>query len=133
MTVGCFTFDIYAIHIFEMMCTIMKRGAKRMMCVQSGRNRNILVDYGNGRSASFLQMHTDDPYGVPFITSAEMPDGSAHYYTIQDGYQQRFIEHLVEFFATGVPQVDCQETIDLMGMLETAEKALKKPFTWFDI
>ena len=133
MTVGCFTFDIYAIHIFEMMCTIMKRGAKRMMCVQSGRNRNILVDYGNGRSASFLQMHTDDPYGVPFITSAEMPDGSAHYYTIQDGYQQRFVEHLVDFFATGTPQVDSGETIDLMGMLDTARKALCKPFVWFDI
>lgn len=133
MVCGCFRFDIYAIHIFELMCTIMKPGAKRLMAVQNSRNRNIIVDYGDGRFASFIQMHTDDPIGVPFITSAEMPDGTAHYYTIQDGYQQRFIEHLVEFFATGVPQVDCQETIDLMGMLETAEKALKKPFTWFDI
>lgn len=71
-------------------CTIMKTGAKRMMAVQTGRNRNIVVDYGGGRSASFLQMHTDDPIGVPFITSAQMPDGSAHYYTIADGYQTRF-------------------------------------------
>lgn len=99
----------------------------------TGRNRNIVVDYGGGRSAGFLQMHTDDPIGVPFITSAQMPDGSAHYYTIADGYQTRFVEHLVEFFATRVPQVDCGETIDLMGMLETAEKALEKPFVWFDI
>lgn len=133
MVCGCFTFDIYAIHIFEMMCTIMKGGAKRMMAVQSGRTRNIIVDYGNGRDASFLQMHTDDPYGVPFITSAEMPDKTAHYYTIQDGYQDRFIDHLAEFFVSGVPQVDANETIDLMGMLETARKALNKPFTWFDI
>lgn len=133
MVCGCYRFDIYAIHIFELMCTIMKTGAKRMMAVQTGRNRNIVVDYGGGRSAGFLQMHTDDPIGVPFITSAQMPDGSAHYYTIADGYQTRFVEHLVEFFATRVPQVDCGETIDLMGMLETAEKALEKPFVWFDI
>lgn len=133
MVCGCFRFDIYAIHIFELMCTIMKSGAKRMMAVQNSRNRNIIVDYGGGRWASFLQMHTDDPIGVPFITSAEMPDGSAHYYTIQDGYQTRFIEHLVEFFATGIPQVDSGETIDLMGMLDTAKKALEKPFVWFDI
>ena len=92
----------------------------------------IILD-GNGRWASFLQMHTDDPIGVPFITSAEMPDGSAHYFTIQDGYQSRFIEHLVDFFATGIPQVESGETIDLMGMLETAQKALKNPFVWFDI
>ena len=133
MVCGCFTFDIYAIHIFEMMCTIMKGGAKRMMAVQTGRNRNIIVDYGNGRDASFLQMHTDDPYGVPFITSAEMPDKTAHYYTIGDGYQNRFVDHLVEFFVSGVPQVDSAETIDLMGMLDVARKALAKPFTWFDI
>ncbi len=133
MVCGCYRFDIYAIHIFELMCTIMKSGAKRMMAVQNSRNRNIIVDYGEGRYATFIQMHTDDPIGVPFITSAEMPDGSARYYTIQDGYQQRFIEHLVEFFATGVPQVDSRETIDLMGMLETAEKALREPFVWFSI
>lgn len=133
MVCGCYLFDIYAIHIFEMMCTIMKCGAKRMMAVQNSRNRNIIVDYGEGRYASFLQMHTDDPYGVPFITSAEMPDGTAHYYTIQDGYQSRFIDHLVEFFATGVPQVDGGETIDLMGMLDVARKALEKPFEWFEI
>ena len=133
MVCGCFRFDIYAIHIFELMCTIMKSGAKRMMAVQNSRNRNIIVDYGNGRWASFLQMHPYVPIGVPFITSAEMPDGSAHYFTIQDGYQSRFIEHLVDFFATGIPQVESGETIDLMGMLETAQKALKNPFVWFDI
>ena len=110
----------------------MKSGAKRMMAVQNGRNRNIVVDYGEGRYAGFLQMHTDD-CGVPFIVSAEMPDGSARYYSIQDGYQERAMEHLVDFFATGIPEVDSGETIDLMGMLDTARKALKKPFEWFDI
>lgn len=133
MVCGCYRFDIYAIHIFELMCTIMKSGAKRLMAVQNSKNRNIIVDYGNDRYASFIQMHTDDPIGVPFITSAQMPDGSAHYYTIQDGYGVRFIEHLIEFFATGIAQVDGKETIDLMGMLETAQKALEKPFVWFDI
>lgn len=129
---GSFVFDIYAIHIFEMMCTVMKSGAKRMMTVQSGRIKNIVVDYGEDRYASYVQMHTDD-YGVPFIVSAEMADGSAHYYGIKEGYQERSIEHLIEFFATGIPQVDPNETIDLMGMLDTARKSLKKPFEWFDI
>ena len=133
MVTGCYLFDIYAIHIFEIMCTVMKSGAKRMMAVQNSRHRNIIVDYGNGRRAAFLQMHTDDPYGVPFIISAEMPDNTAHYYTIQDGYQQRFVEHLIEFFATGKPQVDSGETIDLMGMLDVARKALEEPYKWFDI
>lgn len=133
MVTGCYLFDIYAIHIFEIMCTVMKCGAKRMMAVQNSRHRNIVVDYGNGRTASFLQMHTDDPYGVPFIISAEMPDNTAHFYTIGDGYQQRSMEQLVEFFATGKVPVDCGETIDLIGMLDVAKKALEEPFKWFDI
>ena len=130
---GCYVFDIYAIHIFEMMCTVMKSGAVRLMAVQNGRNRNIVVDYGKERYASFLQMHTDDPVGVPFLVSVEMPDGSARFYNIQEGYQERSMEHLVNFFATGIPEVDSGETIDLMGMLDAARKALKKPFTWFKI
>ncbi len=133
MVTGCFLFEIYAIHIFEMICTIMKSGAKRMMAVQNKRNRNIIIDYGEGRTASFLQMHTDDLYGVPFITSAQMPDGTAKYYTIQDGYQQRFIENMIDFFDTGIPRVDHAETVDLMGMLDVAKKALENPFQWFDI
>ena len=115
-----------------MMCTVMKSGAVRLMAVQNGRNRNIVVDYGKERYASFLQMHTDD-CGVPFIVSAEMPDGTAHYYEIQNGYQERSMEHLIEFFATGIPQVDAGETIDLMAMLDTARKALEKPFEWIEI
>lgn len=124
---GCYVFDIYAIHIFEMMCTVMKSGAVRLMAVQNGRNRNIVVDYGKERYASFLQMHTDDPVGVPFLVSVEMPDGSARFYNIQEGYQERSMEHLVNFFATGIPEVDSGETLD------AARKALKKPFTWFKI
>ena len=131
--VGCYKFEIYAIHIFEMICTVMKGGAKRMMAVDNSRNRNIVIDYGDNRYATYVQMDTDDPYGVPFIASIEMPDKSAHYYTIQDGYQQRFLEAMIEFFATGKPQVDSGETIDLMGMLDTARAAMANPFTWIDI
>lgn len=131
--VGCYKFDIYAIHIFEMICTVMKSGAKKIMAVDNSRNRNLIIDYGDNRYATYVQMDTDDPYGVPFIASIEMPDGSAHYYTIQDGYQQRFIDAMIEFFETGKPQVDCNETIDLMGMLDAARAAMNNPFTWIEI
>lgn len=133
ITVGCYKFEIYAIHIFEIMCAVMKGGAKRLMSVQNSRNRNIIVDYGGGRYATYIQMDTDDPYGVPFITSIEMPDKSAHYFTIKDGYQQNFINALIEFFATGISPVDSAETIDLMGMLDSAKKALQSPFEWIKI
>lgn len=127
---GPFKFEIYAIHIFEMMCTVMKGGAKRMMAVQNGMNRTLAVDYGEGRTAVFNQNETGN---APFSASIEMPDGQTRYATIADGYFENFISALVEFFATGIPQVDSRETIDLMGMLDTARSALKTPFVWFDL
>lgn len=132
MVHGPFRFDIYAIHIFEIICTVMKGGAKRLMAVQNTRNRSLVVDYGAGRFASFLQMETDDD-GIPFGVSVEMPDGTANYHAIKDGYFERFIDALVTFFADGKPPVEKEETVDLMGMLEVARKALSDPFRWYEI
>lgn len=133
MVVGPFKFEIYAIHIFEIMCAVMKQGAKRLMAVQNSRNRNIVVDYGDGRYASFIQMHADNHPSVKFHTSVELENGSAFYHEIKSDYFGRFIEALVGFFDDHKPVVPAGETIDLMGMLEVAKKALEQPFCWFDI
>lgn len=127
---GPFFFEIYAIHIFEMMCTVMKDGAKRMMAVQNGKNRTIVVDYGEGRTAVFNQNETGN---APFTVSIEMPDGQTRYATVESSYFENFIDALVTFFETGMPQVDSAETIDLMGMLDSARKALLSPFTWVEL
>jgi len=127
---GPFKFDIYAIHIFEMMCTIMKGGAKRMMAVQNGLNRTIVVDYGEGRTAVFNQNETGN---APFTASVEMPDGTTGYYNVGGDYFENFIAALVEFFGSGVPQVPSEETVDLMGMLDSARKALANPYTWVEL
>lgn len=81
MVCGCYRFDIYAIHIFELMCTIMKTGAKRMMAVQTGRNRNIVVVTAAGVREFFTECTQTSQSAFPFITSARMPDDSAAFIT----------------------------------------------------
>ena len=132
IAVGPYLFDIYAIHIFEIICTVMKTGAKRMMAVQNTKNRILLVDYGEERLASFVQMHTDDN-GVPFEVSVEMEDGTSRFHMIGEDYFRRFIDALVGFFIDRKPVVPSGETADLMSMLETAKKALASPYTWYSL
>lgn len=127
---GPYLFDIYAIHIFEMMVTAMKSGAKRMMAVQNSLLRNIVVEYEDGRHALYNQMQAGP---VPFQITVEKQDGTAEFHEVPDGYFERFVDAMIEFFGTGEVQVPAQETIDLMGMLDAARKALAAPFTWVEI
>lgn len=103
-----------------------------MMAVQNTKNRILLVDYGEERLASFVQMHTDDN-GVPFEVSVEMEDGTSRFHMIGEDYFRRFIDALVGFFIDRKPVVPSGETADLMSMLETAKKALASPYTWYSL
>ena len=128
---GPFLYDVYAVHIFEMMIAVMKSGAKRMMAVTNTLNRSIVTEWKDGRRALFTQMQA---HGAPFQITVESKDEDAGcFYNIADAYFPRFIDAIIEFFTTGTPPVPAQETIDLMGMLETGRKALRQPFVWFDI
>ena len=50
----------------------------------------------------------------------EEQNGSVFYSDVKDTYFERFIDNLVHFFADGVPRVPARETIEMMGLLETA-------------
>lgn len=127
---GPHTFEIYGIHIFEVLTAVMKGGARRMMCTANGKNRAITVEYEGGRTGLFLQMETGS---VPFTVSVEEQNGSVFYSDVKDTYFERFIDNLVHFFADGVPRVPARETIEMMGLLETAKAALAKPFAWVEV
>ena len=126
---GPYLFSIYAVHIFEMIATVMKTGAQRLMAVQNGKNRSIIIDYGNGRSALFNQNETGD---APFSVSVEK-DGADGYFGIKSNYFENFIDELVSFFIDKKPRVSQGETVEIMAMLECAAKALNKPFCWHSL
>ncbi len=122
--------DIYAIHIFEILTTVMKSGVRRMMSVMQGLNRALIVEYRDRRTGMYLQGETGK---VPFAVSAVKADGTGFYSAIGKEYFARFAEELVEFFADGKPRVAPQETVDLMRMLETARAAIAHPYTWIEM
>ncbi len=127
---GPHLFDIYAIHIFEILTAVMKGGAKRMMAVMTGKNRALVVEYEGGRTGMFLQEETGK---APFTVSAVRPDGTGYYSQIGKEYFNRFIDELVGFFSDGKTRVEPQETVDLMKLLDYAKQAMDEPYTWIDL
>ncbi len=127
---GPYLFDIYAIHIFEILTTVMKGGACRIMATVTGKNRALVVEYEGGRTGMFLQQETGD---APFTVSAVRPGGSGYYATMGPDYFKRFIDELVGFFIDATPRVAPQETVDLMNLLVCAKKAMATPYVWVDL
>ncbi len=123
-------FDIYAIHLFEILTTVMKSGAARMMSVMQGANRALIVEYSDGRTGMYLQEETGK---VPFSVSVSRADGSTLYTPLGKEYFERFVSELVGFFDDGKPRVPAGETIDLMCMLERARAAVENPYTWVEV
>lgn len=130
IAMGPNSFEIYAVHIFEILTSVMKGGARRMMCTSAGLNRVIAVEYEGGRTGTFVQMDTGS---APFIFSAVGQKGEKACSVIGDTYFERFIENLVQFFTDGIPRVPARETIEMMSLLEAARKALASPFTWVEV
>ncbi len=127
---GPHLFEIYAIHIFEILTAVMKGGATRMMSVMTGKNRALIVEYEGGRTGMFLQEETGK---APFTVSAVRPDGTGYYSQIGKEYFNRFIDELVGFFSDGKTRVEPQETVDLMKLLDYAKQAMDAPYTWVDL
>ncbi len=126
---GPYLFDIYAVHIYEMILTVMKRGVKRVMAVQNTLNRTIVAEFSDGREALFSQIQAPS---APFQIAIERGE-AAQFQTVGDGYFQRFVQAMVGFFADGIPPVDPEETIELMGLLERSREALRRPFHWIEV
>lgn len=129
VAIGPYLYEIYAIHILEILTAVMKGGAQRVMSVMQGKHRALVVEYEGGRRGMFLQMETGS---VPFFVSVERGD-KTFYSQIADEYFPRFIDKLVQFFVDGIPCVQPCETIDLMGLLEAGKKALEKPYEWIEV
>ena len=124
-------FGSYAIHTFEMIMSVMKPGVKKVTGLTDTFNRSIIAEWNDGRRALFTQMQA---HNAPFqITVETKNENAGYFYNIADAYFPRFIDALMEFFATGKPPVTTQETIELMGMLDAGQKALKEPFKWIEI
>ncbi|MCD9022694.1 hypothetical protein [Cohnella silvisoli] len=55
-TAGPCYYDNYAVHLFEMIVSMMGVGARRIKSLSSNQGRLLVTEYADGRQASMLQM-----------------------------------------------------------------------------
>jgi len=130
-TTGCGnSFETYAVHQVEMIGRCMGVGAKRLMAVQNGSEKTLVIDYGEGKRALY---HQSIGGAAPFTVSLDRGTGFADYRPIQSDFFKNMIASMLRFFETGEVMAPARETLEVMAILETGTEALEKLDTWVSV
>lgn len=130
-TVGPHSLANYAVHQLEPMVAVMGTGAKRLKCFAVGSAvTQLVLDYGGGRLGSFTQ--TPQPWAeFNFMVS----DGETGRRIASDdsNFYENLMRAILDFFVTKAPPVRKEETLEIMAVIEIAEKARSRQDEWLEI
>lgn len=123
-------FGNYAIHQIEPIVMLMDTPAKRIMALGDDKHPSLVIEFEDGRIAQMMHRYSQKcSFQISYIDE----EHDCYEYQVKSSYFDFFVEEVVEFFKTGKLPVTPEQTIDVMGILEAGNKALKKPFEWFEI
>ncbi len=130
-TVGPHSLDSYAVHQMEPIVALMGVGVKRLKAFSVGsRVTQLILDYGDGRLASFTQ--TPQPWAeFNFMVS----DGETGQRLKSDdrNFYHNLAKAIMDFFVHGVCPVQKEETLEILAIIDAARTARNDPDVWFDI
>ncbi len=118
-------FETYAVHQVDMLVAVLGAEPRRMMAVEQGVHRQIIIEFEKG-TGSLLQMPELD-----FNLYVGNTDGHTSSNSCSDFFEN-LIAAMLEFFVNpaNLP-VTRQETMACMRILETGKQALRNPGSWF--
>jgi len=119
------SFEEYCIHQIEMLVEVMKPGAEKVMVFNSGKQKNCIIKYKNGKE-SFL-VYSDK---APFSISIEKNDGTSIYNKISSDYFKNLLKHILDFFTNGKLPFESEETLEVIRIREALIKAVDTPEEW---
>jgi len=120
------SFEVYAIHQIEMIQSVMHTRARKVKAYGNNGGRSLLFDFGV-KKAQMLQMNT-----LPFqIAIAD--NQSCVCQKIESAFFNNMIREIFDFFITGKPPVDRQDTLDVIAMLTAGNEALNRQDDWITI
>ena len=131
VTTGCgFSFDTYAVHQVEMIVRCLGTGATRLMALQNGSDKTLVVDYADCRRALLCQSIGAD---APFTVSLDCGGPQAVYRPVTSDYFRRMIGEMLRFFETGEPMAPQEQTLEVMAILDAGRQALRAPDVWVPV
>ncbi|MBR4896358.1 MAG: hypothetical protein IKZ41_08015, partial [Clostridia bacterium] len=93
----------------------------------------LILDYGDGRLASFMQ--TPQPWAeFNFMVT---PDGCGmngkRLVSDDRNFYRNLMNAIINFFSAGVSPVPREETLEIVSVIETARTARTRPDEWFAV
>ena len=130
-TVGPHSLDRYAVHQLEPIVALMGTGVKRVKSFSVGSMvTQMILDYGDGRLASFLQ--SPQPFAeFNFMVS----DGETGQRLASDDRKlyHNLSKAILDFFVHGVVPVPREETLEIMALIDAARQSRLTPDEWFPL
>lgn len=111
------SFDEYGIHPTELVMSCMGPGVQTLMRRGTGDQSQLLLNFTDGRTAVInVYTNTDTPFAASVTTAKDTKlitvDGSRLFIDMAIG--------MLDFFATGKPNIDRQESLAIRAVLDTA-------------
>jgi hypothetical protein len=111
------SFGEYAIHPVELLISVMGPGAETLMRRGTGDRSQLLVNFSGGRTG-VVNVYTGS--ATPFAASLTSRKGTRHLPVEQARMFEASLAATMDFFDTGRPNIDKQESLAVMGILEAA-------------
>lgn len=124
-TVGPGSLSNYSVHQLEMMNVLMGNGFKRVKAFGAGEVVHAIIDYGNGKFATFSQSPTSE-------FNLVLSDGTKGHTLPCKEYYIPFMRRVLQFFTDGIAPVSEESTMEILSIIDTIRAALQEPDTWVE-
>ena len=111
----------YAIHEAEMLFTLLGTGCEEVTRVESADTTVVACRWKDGRIGTMRALRPYSDYGV--IVFRKDAKGQTSQTSALRTTQGELDRDLLKFFASGVPPVPNDETLDLMAFLDAAQRS----------
>lgn len=122
VTIECgINFQIYSIHLIELMNTFMKNGAKSVICRNNSATLVFEVAFNDTRKA-FLNLFTGTD--IEFGCFPEI-DGKCQAIYLKGDFWKGFATALLDYFDTGISPIPIENTVECIAVRSAMKKAME--------
>ena len=114
VTGGGSNFPEYSVHLCEMVVKVLGVGIKDVNAIKSGTQLALSAEYEDGRSAMMIY-GAKMPYSVYFSG-----DNGERYIPVTSQFFDGLISDMLDFFESGKPSFDINETLEVMRLRDMA-------------
>ncbi len=115
----------YGVHAFELLQSAMGNGANRISCVKDAAGVVVTVEYPGGRRGVVESTLGSEAFGGCLRTNKDV----VSFKMGDSGYRlayTKLIRSVADFFRGGETPVHLEDTLEIMAMLDAAERSMQE-------